>query len=173
MSERTLDGLELVGNALCLDFANTVNSRVGTEHDYLATDLDLLRWAVHVGALPDTAHGARRPVAEAWAARDAVYGTFSAIAAGRQPRRADIAAVNALYAAGVAHATLAPSDSGYRLVWPRPVDPLWPVGHSAGELLLSSELNRIGECPGCGWLFVDTSRNGSRRWCSMATCGSR
>jgi predicted RNA-binding Zn ribbon-like protein len=50
---------------------------------------------------------------------------------------------------------------------------LWPVIHSAGELLLSEELVHVKECPGCGWLFLDTSKNQSRRWCSMDTCGAR
>jgi predicted RNA-binding Zn ribbon-like protein len=50
---------------------------------------------------------------------------------------------------------------------------LWPVIHSAGELLLSQDLVQVKECPGCGWLFLDTSKNRSRRWCSMSTCGAR
>jgi predicted RNA-binding Zn ribbon-like protein len=173
MSERTLANLELAGNALCLDFANTVNSRVRTVHDYLATDHDLLAWAVHAGALSDPAHGARIPVLRAWELRDAVYATFSAVAAGRRPRKAELAAVSQAHATAMTRSVLTATSTGYVLTWPPPVDPLWPVGRSAGELLLTADLDRIGECPGCGWLFLDTSRNGSRRWCSMATCGSR
>jgi len=173
VSERTLDGLELVGNALGLDFANTVNSRVQTVHDYLATDDDLLRWAVHVGTLAETGQGRRVPVDRAWALRDAVYATFSAIAEGRRPRRSDLAALSEAYAEATARSVLVATPAGYALTWPRPINPLWPVGRSVGELLLGADLERIGECPGCGWLFLDTSRNGSRRWCSMATCGSR
>ena len=53
---------------------------------------------------------------------------------------------------------------------------LWPVVWSAVELLTSADLGRIKECPGggegpCAWLFVDTSKNAIRRWCSMAECG--
>jgi len=53
--------------------------------------------------------------------------------------------------------------------------PLWPVVRSAALLLTSSEASRIRVCPGegCGWLFVDRSRNGRRRWCRMETCGTR
>jgi predicted RNA-binding Zn ribbon-like protein len=40
-------------------------------------------------------------------------------------------------------------------------------------LLTQGQLDRLGECPSCGWLFLDTSKNRRRRWCSMATCGSR
>jgi predicted RNA-binding Zn ribbon-like protein len=44
---------------------------------------------------------------------------------------------------------------------------------SAVDLLTHGPLDRVGSCPRCGWLFVDTSKNGRRRWCSMAVCGNR
>ncbi len=53
---------------------------------------------------------------------------------------------------------------------------LWPIVSSAIELLTSHDLRRVKECPGagdCGWLFFDTSKNGTRHWCSMEGCGSR
>jgi predicted RNA-binding Zn ribbon-like protein len=52
---------------------------------------------------------------------------------------------------------------------------LWPVVHDAAGLLTSEELDRVGQCDDdrCGWLFLDTSRNRSRRWCSMEDCGNR
>ena len=52
---------------------------------------------------------------------------------------------------------------------------LWPVIRSAAELLVSDEAARIRECGGedCGWMYVDRSRNGLRRWCQMETCGNR
>ena len=53
--------------------------------------------------------------------------------------------------------------------------PVWLLARSAAELLTSAQLNRVRECGGvnCGWLFLDTSRNGSRRWCDMKSCGNR
>jgi predicted RNA-binding Zn ribbon-like protein len=53
--------------------------------------------------------------------------------------------------------------------------PLWPVTRSAADLLTSSDLRSLRLCASdtCAWLFLDTSRNGSRRWCSMRTCGNR
>ena len=53
--------------------------------------------------------------------------------------------------------------------------PLWPVLRSAGALLTSEEADRIHTCagPDCGWMYVDRSRNGFRRWCRMRTCGTR
>jgi predicted RNA-binding Zn ribbon-like protein len=53
---------------------------------------------------------------------------------------------------------------------------LWPVSWSAAELLTHGPLDRIRECPGqgnCGWLFLDVSKNASRRWCDMRVCGNR
>ena len=53
---------------------------------------------------------------------------------------------------------------------------LGPVARSAAELLTSDRLDRLRQCEsekGCGWLFVDGSRNRSRRWCDMSDCGNR
>lgn len=51
---------------------------------------------------------------------------------------------------------------------------LWPVIWSAARLLTSREAHRVRVCdgPGCGWVFVDRSRNHLRRWCQMETCGT-
>ena len=53
--------------------------------------------------------------------------------------------------------------------------PLWPVVWSAAVLLVSEEAGRIRMCGGqdCGWMYVDRSRNGLRRWCRMETCGTQ
>lgn len=53
--------------------------------------------------------------------------------------------------------------------------PCWPIVYSASQLLASNRLDRVRQCAGddCGWLFLDTSRNHSRRWCDMADCGNR
>lgn len=61
-------------------------------------------------------------------------------------------------------------DAAERLDWP-----LWPVIRSAAELLVSDEAAHLRECGGqdCGWMYVDRSRNGLRRWCQMETCGNR
>jgi predicted RNA-binding Zn ribbon-like protein len=50
------------------------------------------------------------------------------------------------------------------------------IAEAALDLLLTADLTRVRRCPvaegGCGWLFLDQSRNGSRRWCRMADCGT-
>jgi predicted RNA-binding Zn ribbon-like protein len=190
------DQLELAGNALCLDFANTVNARPTAQRDYLTSYADLVAWSVYAGALPASEvellqpQGSRRAaeavLADAQRLRDTVYAVFSAIVADRRPERSEVERLGEAYAGALANVRIATrvgasslGDRGpaYELTWPVHAGqfdaPLWPVAHSAGELLLSGPLERVGECPSCGWLFLDTSRNGTRRWCSMATCGSR
>ena len=73
---------------------------------------------------------------------------------------------------------LAVEDGKASWVWPDPLplaSVLWHIALSAGELLTSSELSLVKKCDGrnCGWLFVDSSKNHSRRWCSMDVCGAR
>jgi len=52
---------------------------------------------------------------------------------------------------------------------------LWPIAGSAGELLTSDDLGRVRQCGGktCRWMFVDRSKNRSRRWCDLKVCGNR
>jgi predicted RNA-binding Zn ribbon-like protein len=50
--------------------------------------------------------------------------------------------------------------------------PLWPVAEAAYRLLVGQEIQRLKRCAGCPWLFVDRSKNHSRRWCSMEICGT-
>ncbi len=89
-------------------------------------------------------------------------------------------AINRLLARAAAARRLVRHD--HRFVWTwRPADRrdldrlLWPVAWSAGELLASPDLARVRQCggAGCAWLFLDTSRNQSRRWCDMSVCGNR
>ena len=118
--------------------------------------------------------------ADAVTVREALYRVFSAVAAGATAPAGDLATLNEALADGFAHSRLEPDGDGYHWAWQ--IDPpaldrmLWPVLRSAVDLLTSGELDRVKECPGlddCGWLFFDTSKNGSRRWCSMEGCGNR
>jgi predicted RNA-binding Zn ribbon-like protein len=53
--------------------------------------------------------------------------------------------------------------------------PLWPVAHALGELLVCEPRERLRLCASqtCLWIFLDTTRNGRRRWCDMSVCGNR
>ena len=187
-SIRSLETLELVGGALCLDFVNTINSRVDPEHDYLTHYSDLVGWANKVGILSPTQANqlqkrAKQNTEEADEAlkaaldlRELLYRLFSSAAKGSEPNRKDIEFFIKTYGDAISHGQLLKQDNHYRTTWKLDESfdaVLWPIIHSAGELLKSEDITHVKECPGCGWLFLDTSKNQSRRWCSMNTCGAR
>lgn len=187
-STRTLQNLELVGGALCLDFVNTVNSRVITEHDYLTQYSDLAEWANKVGILSPAQNlqlqkRARQDKEEAESVlqaaqglRDLLFRIFSHSARDAEPARKDVEQLTAAYGESISKSQLTKDGGFYQKTWKvheTLAALLSPITHSAGELLLSDELVHVKECPGCGWLFLDTSKNQSRRWCSMNTCGAR
>lgn len=192
MEEETTDpAFELSGGDLCLDFANTWGDRGRPETDKLLRYADLLTFARQAGVLSagETEHfgaWAVREPGEAGAVfrsgrglREDLYCLFSAIAAGRPPARSHLARLNAALPLALSHLRLERQAGGFVWSWemgdPTLESPLWPVLRSAAELLTSGDLRQLRECAGsgCTWLFLDHSRNRSRRWCSMETCGNR
>ncbi len=159
---------------LCLDFANTVEPRnAPAERDFLTGYDDLVAWAeragLHATAEVDPA-GAAGAYDLARSLREALYRIF---AIGAEP--ADLAVLQEVYLDGLRHADLRRDGDGFRWEYrPEPRRPLWLVAASAVELLLDpAVLARVKVCPGtCGWLFLDTTKNGRRRWCSMSECGT-
>lgn len=184
--------VRLVGGRLCLDFSNTaVYAGRAVAKEYWRDYAALVMWLRHAGAADMAAIGraaaaaAGRPDAAAATLgraielRGALYGLFSAIAAGHAPAEFDLAALNAALARMPRPAQLEPAAGQLRWRWPAEADalelPIWPALWSAAELLASPELARVRECAGvgCSWLFLDTSRNRTRRWCSMDDCGNQ
>jgi predicted RNA-binding Zn ribbon-like protein len=186
--------LKLESGWLGLDFANTVSWHASDHpQEHLSTFADLVAWAERIRLLGPAAaqallaQASQRPAeAEAVLAgavelREAVYRLFVAVSRGQPGDPADLALLNAAYSAGAGRAYLAPQDGHYCLRWPAGAvaldQVLWPVAHAAASLLAQTDvLERVGVCAdetGCGWLFVDTSKNRSRRWCSMGDCGNR
>lgn len=177
---------------LCLDYANSRywrGSEPPTEGLHALTDV--LDWHGSRTLLPAEslvsmrAWWRERPrlaaaaFAEAVALREALYRLFSAIAAGGAPAEDDLARLNRALARTPARAHLRPAESGYawQVAKLRPVigDLLAPVLWSAADLLTSTRLSRLRRCANdkCLYLFVDDSRTGTRRWCTMSTCGNR
>ena len=186
-SNRTLKTLELVGGALCFDFTNTINSRRMPEHDYLHTYSDLVDWAEKVDILsPQQAKALKRRATQdvekaekalehGRTAREIMYRVFSEIA-NQKPQGENLSAFSRLYQEAIANGRFVRAQRHYEIKWQ--VDEtfdalLWPIVSSAEKILISRELSQVKECPSCGWLFLDTSKNQSRRWCSMNTCGAR
>ncbi len=190
---RTTEFPRLLGERLCLHFANTIEGpRSDHPVDFVSSYADLVRWSWHAGTLEQAdagrlLHAARsRPVdaaavlERALRLREAIVDVFRRIARSESPAGRDLARLQEEYAAALGNARLAASGSGYAWSWAGGKDdlgrPLWLVAESAVDLLTDGDSGRIKECPGagdCGWLFYDTSRNGTRRWCSMEGCGSR
>jgi predicted RNA-binding Zn ribbon-like protein len=184
--------LHLIGGALCLDFANTASGR-GTEaaQEHLRRYDDLLAWSVHGGGLTPAGReelaraaaaapdAARRVLKRALALRESVRAVVLSLARGAPADPADIAVVKSEAAAAIGAADLAQDENGPRWHWPdRSRDlarPLWPVARSAFTVIEDADPRRLKLCPGadCGWVFLDRSKNNSRRWCDMAVCGNR
>jgi predicted RNA-binding Zn ribbon-like protein len=195
MDGRTAENLELIGGWTCLDFANTVSTRDEALHrlqrEYLTSYDQLVAWGQHAGLLTGTEAKAMLQTAadhpalaaaaldRAIALRETIYEIFSAIAHGQEPAARDLAAMNRALREALSRQEVVPSDGGFRWTWVPGGDGLdrilWPIVRSAADLLTSEDLGRVRECAreGCDWLFVDMSKNQSRRWCSMTTCGSR
>lgn len=181
---------ELVGGALCLDVANSVDGRVlEVPLDYLATYADLVDWAERAGGLtPAEAEalraraaadvpGSQDELVRARALRESVFALFHDHATRGVADADHLAAVQAEYTDALRHGRLGPDGPGLRWTWEPDLRlPRWRVAQSAVDLATSRSLSRVKACAsqdGCQYLFVDTSKNGSRRWCSMTDCGNQ
>ncbi len=178
---------------LCLDFANTANWHASAHPvEYLESYTDLVEWGLAAGVLtrPQAEQmlfiAERNPaqaadqLEQAIALREAVYHIFSASAADQPIPEGDLSVLNHYIQRAMSHVALKPGPEGMAMDWetrPETLDRmLWPVARSAVDVLTSDLQEHVGECQddrGCGYLFLDTSRNGSRRWCSMESCGNR
>lgn len=165
---------EHVANSLALELVNSVTGR-DQKTDWLAEPDVATAWADSLGLPLESSideHGHRR-LAEL---RTAITAVFGAIAAGTAADPAAVRGVTTAHARGLeAYGYLVDGATVVR-DWPD----RWNVAalvarfaDSAVDELTGDRLARVKECPSCGWLFVDTSRNHQRRWCSMEMCGNR
>ena len=185
---------DLSGGILCLDFANTVSQRQDAAHrrEHLNGYPDLVSFARQSGLFSQPqakelclyAEGhlsqALRVFRKAIELREALYRAFSAIAQQRPAPADTLQQISQAALEALQHRSLARANGGYRWQWLRdekhPLERvLWPIAQSAAELLTSDQLGvvRFCEAPDCEWLFLDNSRNRSRRWCDMTSCGNR
>jgi predicted RNA-binding Zn ribbon-like protein len=112
--------------------------------------------------------------------RASMRNIFFKLADGKQPTERDLGVLNFDLAASLSHARVWPTgaDGGFAWGWAgRNLDaPIWPITRSAADLLTSeTERGLVRECGAddCRWLFLDTTKNRSRQWCSMQSCGNR
>jgi predicted RNA-binding Zn ribbon-like protein len=182
-----------LSGCLAIDFTNTVSWRAsGRPVERLESVEDLVRWARQSRVITDRdarqlAQQARRKLAPTTAAvarvrgvREAIYRVFAMIADGHQPNQSDMATINRLLSEAMRHIRVMRRAHGaFVTAWqkgpPSLRRVLWPVARSVAEVLTSAELGRLKKCPSanCGWIFLDTTRNHTRRWCDMKVCGNR
>lgn len=182
--------MRLDGGHVALEFVNTLG---GTHEDgpqphdeHLRTYGDLLAWSVRVGTLSSPAadrlartaashpREATRALAEAIELRERAYAVLRSVADGRPPPERDLARLLEDERDALRHAQLAPGGAAFSWRWEEEDDlrlPVWPLAHAAVELLTEGPLDRMKLCDRCRWLFLDRSKNRSRRWCSMEECG--
>jgi len=184
---------DLDAGALSLDFANTVEWHASDQPDeYLNSYADLIAWAEAAEIVSEDRADQLRQLAEkrpeeagvvfdrAIQLRETIYRIFADYSGQGGFHADDLALLNEALSESMSHLQVAASAEGFAWGWvdsrPRLDEVLWPVVRSAAELLTSERLDRVSECAddrGCGYLFIDTSRNRSRRWCSMESCGNR
>ncbi len=181
--------MSLDGETLCLNFINTVHNRRDEPlPDYLFNAADLVAWAEKAGladekvekrlekVILDNPGKARKFFTEAISLRELLYRMFFAVTVHKNISPADLAGFNIFLKDNFSHLKVIRADPGYKQSWNFPSDGFHqltaPIVKDAYDLLLSDRLHKVKECPNCGWLFLDTTKNGKRRWCSMKNCGS-
>jgi predicted RNA-binding Zn ribbon-like protein len=178
---------------LSLNFANTKDWHVSEKPvENLTGYSDLVTWGEQAGLISpefamqmqqlamDQPVVAKRSYDFAIQVREALYRIFSLRYAGKPIPEADLAFLNSVVREALAHLQLTPLEDGFRWDWSPEIDGanliLWPVARAAAELLTSDKASRVRVCEddrGCGYLFIDQTKNHSRRWCSMESCGNR
>jgi predicted RNA-binding Zn ribbon-like protein len=176
----------------CLDFANTLTWRGTTAPvEGLVSFTALVDWIGEFAGVPAT----NLETVRRWAAghqaeadallrtcialREVVYRVFQAVASGAPVAEADLAALNRALAEAPPRTRLARLGSTH--AWRIDMATLSasgllsPILWSTADLLVQARYRHIRHCanPACMWLFVDESKNGTRRWCDMAACGNR
>jgi predicted RNA-binding Zn ribbon-like protein len=180
-----IERLRIVGGDVALDFVNTEDGDPLVE--CLRGYGDLVAWSVLVGLFsaeegerlvgeadlrPEDAEAVYR---DALRLRGALYGVFRALAEGGDVPERDLETLRGYEREALSRGKLVQGDRGFSWEWKDGRDlagMLWLVAHAATRLLTSGDLDRLKLCAGCYWVFLDASRNRSRRWCTMEVCGT-
>ncbi len=183
-----------LGNWLCLDFTHTLQDRYNPRrNELLHSYSDLLAWGLHMSILKEDEaqqllriaerypQVASRSLNDAVNLREAVYRLFYTITEDSAPPQDDMDLLNSLLARAMSHACIVPAGDRFSWEWSAHSDAekleriSWLVVRSAADLLISDKLHNVRACAAedCRWLFLDISKNHSRRWCDMETCGNQ
>jgi predicted RNA-binding Zn ribbon-like protein len=162
---------ELIGGHLLLDLLNTVSWRLDDSRwiDRLSSPAALDDWCAAAGLRAAvTSTDVLEDVARV---RETAYGVVCSLARGEEPAGDALEALQELLVDALSRA----KPSGVRPLEWTTYDLPAALALSAARLLEHEDLSRLRECQDddCGWLFLDRSKNGSRRWCSSRDCGNR
>ena len=190
---------DLAGGHPALDLVNSLDNRFRADgpDEMLASYTDLLRFAAESGLLqPGQVHalanlsaseGATEALRAVRELREATAGVCYALVAEKTPPPGDIRTLERCFLAADQHRELCwqpplhDPKARANITWQwrgaesNPFLPTWLLSQAVAELLLSDRVTRIKTCnvDTCRWLFLDTSKNHTRRWCNMKVCGNR
>ncbi len=186
---RSIKTLQLDSGRHCFNFTNTVHSR--TEEgifDYLKTYDDLIEWMEKVNLLSkarlkilkdfvsERPKEAEKKLLQIKNKRELLYQTFSSIIHNKNIDKTLVTQFNETLSEALSNLAFDITKNRIELGWKNEgvnlLEPLWVIFKDAFDILTSVPKKRIKECGSCGWLFLDNSKNNSRVWCSMQTCGS-
>jgi predicted RNA-binding Zn ribbon-like protein len=194
-----INAIRLIGGVNVLDYLNSCDGRrpgssLTEVVDKLSSLEDIVHWFLHANLIGPDEHRRCLEVVEAssWhtvtafdqliAVRESLYRLFLGLALGRSADASALEALNGMLVETAARRVLVSTPMGVIWRW-RPADTLDEItagfigrlAMQAAELLTSPDLTRLKVCatPDCDWLFLDTSKNGRRRWCQMNVCGAK
>jgi predicted RNA-binding Zn ribbon-like protein len=170
-------GFRFLGGRPCLDLTATVGERWGRQAERLRTPQDLATWLMAAGLADEPPAASRQDLAHARTLREAIYQTIKRRTASRPPGPGDLAIINTWAGQPPPRIWLEADDGQLRARRDAATATalVADVARDAVDLLGGPLADRIRECDAqdCALLFLDTSRAGRRRWCSMAACGAR
>jgi predicted RNA-binding Zn ribbon-like protein len=189
MKQSKFSNLQLDGGCVVFDFINTVNTRTAAATvDYIECYEDIIVWAEKAALLSKKRIRTLSQFAEknevnkeavfrkAIKTREVLYALFSAIVKGKNPDAGILNEFNKILAVSFSKMKLNISSLKSEISFTGNIvsldEPICIIMKSAYDILTSENRAILKECPGCGWLFIDKTKNGKRRWCDMKVCGS-
>ena len=187
--KKTVKTMTLDGGCFCLNFVNTIYSRTEEKtYDYLNSYDDVLVWStrvklLHTSRIRELSTFAERDknitekkLKEIIKKREILYSALVSVIRNKSVDEILAGKLNSILSVALSKLQLKIYGQKIDVTWNENeidlFEPLWAVYKDAFEIMTSVPVNRIKECKSCGWLFLDKSKNNSRTWCSMQSCGS-